>query len=118
MDKLVYVTKRLIFNLQDKVNGLERENLRLRLSSNKQTPITPESLEAIGFEWTNDYKIALCLRLNKHALLVYNCSSRIIGFWLELLSSGSSPVYFASIEQIKEWLKPFMEGEGNGMQNR
>jgi len=77
---------------------------------NQQVPITPESLEGIGFEWTNDYKIALCLRLNKHALLVYNCSSRIIGFWLELLSSGSSPVYFASIEQIQDWIKPFQSG--------
>ena len=73
-----------------------------KFHKSKQTPITPESLEGIGFERT-DLRYMLGLNLGMTDI-VYYYEGRNKGFWL---NNSHQRLHFTSTEQLTEWLKPF-----------
>lgn len=77
----------------------------------QQTPITPESLKGVGFESEEDELARLIIIICDEAKLRYYIDLKQFEFEFDY---SYSTLYFASIEQLTEWLKPFTKGEGNG----
>jgi len=72
----------------------------------QQTPITPESLEGIGFENRcgdeDEYNLEIGKEYDYVNLWFYKEDN-----YFEFMNRK---LYFASTEQIQEWLKPFQSG--------
>jgi len=81
-------------------------------SNKQQTPITPESLEGIGFE--NNLSKELWLQITRKIQLSYFIKSGKFEISFEDFDDVIVEyIYFTSIEQLTEWLKPFTKGENN-----
>lgn len=77
----------------------------------KATPITPESLKAIGFKMADDnvYGESVYIFNINESEIIY-CNGNM---WIQTCETDPN-LYFAYTEQIKEWIKPFTKEEENG----
>jgi hypothetical protein len=105
----------LISRLANKITELEKivktyEDIGIIAMANKSTPITPKSLEGIGFR---KFKSELYIDVASNSGLTYHTRSK--QFELALESHDDiviEKLYFTSTEQIVEFVKCFQAKEG------
>jgi hypothetical protein len=113
-EQLIYKQATKILELEKKSMDKDTENFIKHIQ--KQTPITPESLEGIGFEEMSAVE-GITLILNNEYQIDYFLIDKKFYLTTSRDSNYSDSLFFESTEQIVEWIKPFKEDLKQGENN-